>query len=86
MCMCEEHEFVMPGLLDEELTEMLVNVTMTWKGLKVELDREAELEPTSPPSECSGNSLGTLSVTRYFLYYTQRCNQFFFSESILRVQ
>ena len=52
--MCEEHEFLMPENLDEELDEMLTNQTEKWSELKEQLDSTVEVKMNSPPPECAG--------------------------------
>ena len=51
--MCEEHEFVMPESLDEELETMLRNQTEKWNILKDQLDSTTEVKMNSPPPECA---------------------------------
>ena len=52
--MCEEHKFVMPDNLDEELQTMLKNQTEKWNELKEQLDSTKEVKMNSPPPECAG--------------------------------
>ena len=57
MCMCEEHEFVMPDNLDDELQTMLQNQTEQWSELKAQLDSTVEVKMNSPPPECAGKCI-----------------------------
>ena len=61
--MCEEHPFVAPDNLDEELTEMLKNQTEDWNTLKEQLDSSIEVQMNSPPPQCASelNSFENLS-------------------------
>lgn len=67
VCMCDEHEFVMPDDLDEELQEMLKNQTDSWNELKEQLDDIREVNNNAPPPECSSGYFNvlTFSLTVY---------------------
>ena len=51
--MCDQHEFVLPDNLDEELQEMLNNQSEAWNELKVKLEEIKIVNSNTPPPECA---------------------------------